>query len=127
MAESLESVLGIGSWVIQAFIGGTVGVGMMILLLAKWGTRFFGGKVHTESIGLIAPTCPYASDHPKLQEFMGASLQDRADMRSFLQDINNKVQGVSADTQAMRGKLDLLLLGARVRWNSGLIPPDDKK
>ena len=123
MTQPIEPVNITGSWIFQAVAGGAVGVGMMIVILSKWGNKLFGGKKEFSE----APTCPYANDHPKLQEFMGASLQDRADMRAFLQDINGKVQGVSADTQAMRGKLDLLLQGARVRWNSGLIPPDDKK
>ncbi len=91
----------------------------MIVLLAKWGKKIFAINETTN--------CPYAADHPELQKFMGESLQDRREMRNFLEDINQKVQVDSKVTARMEGKLDLLLQGARVRWNAGLIPPDAKK
>ena len=100
-------------------VGLSVGVGIMIIGLAKWGRKIFTGEQPIEPAG-----CPYASEHPKLQEFMGASLQDRKDMRGFLEDINGKVGKVDVSIAKMEGKLDLLLQGARVRWNTGLIPPD---
>ena len=110
----------IGNWIAQAVLGGTVGVGVMILLLAKWGKKFFGGEAGPNS------PCPYASDHPKFQEFMGESAQDRKDMKGFLEAINGKVEKVSIRQGEVVGKLDLLLQGARVRWNQGLIPDDRK-
>jgi hypothetical protein len=35
--------------------------------------------------------------------------------------------GIGSNTAEMKGKLDLLLQGARVRWNAGLIPTEDKR
>ena len=103
-----------------AALGLAVGAGVMILTIAKWGRKLFG---------LEEPTriCPFAQDHPRFQQFMGESLKDRANMREFLEDINGKVNGISSNTMEMKGKLDLLLQGARVRWNSGLIPPDSNR
>jgi hypothetical protein len=92
----------------------------MVLGLAKWGKKFIREETAMES-------CPFSSDHPKLQEFMGESLRDRKNLRNFLEDINGKVNGVSLNIGEMKGKLDLLLQGARVRWNAGLIPPDVEK
>lgn len=100
--------------------GGTVGIGIMVVFLVKWGCKIFGGSKSVSN----SVDCPYAGDHPKLQEFMGASMQDRKDMREFLSDINGKVNGVSMNIGNIEGKLDMLLKGARVRWNAGLIPPD---
>lgn len=114
----------IGNWIAQAVLGGTVGVGVIILLLAKWGEKFFGIK--KSEPGQTAP-CPYAMDHPRFQEFMGESTQDRKDMKGFLEAINGKVEKVSIEQGQVVGKLDLLLQGARVRWNSGLIPEDPPK
>ena len=121
------------SWVFQGAAGGAVGVGIMILLLAKWGKKIFGGDAllvgpqGAQGIpgvpGTLSP-CPFAGDHPTLQAFMGESLADRQDMRKFLEDINGKVNTMNSGVSKMEGKLDLLLQGARVRWNSNLIPPD---
>lgn len=106
-------------------VGLAVGGGIMILAIAKWGRKFFAGEKGDR--GDVGPSaCPFAQDHPKLQEFMGESLRDRREMRSFLEDINGKVGYVSGNVFEMKGKLDLLLQGARVRWNSGLIPDNNK-
>ena len=113
------------SWVFQGAAGGAVGVGIMILLLAKWGKKIFGVDSGTPTTEY--QPCPFAGDHPTLQKFMGESLKDREDMRGFLEDINSDVKQVSKNVGEMKGKLDLLLQGARVRWNSGLIPPEDRK
>lgn len=102
-----------------AALGLAVGAGVMILTIAKWGRKIFGLEEPPRS-------CPFAQDHPKFQQFMGESLEDRRNMRNFLEDINKKVNGVGSDTREMKGKLDLLLQGARVRWNNGLIPPEPK-
>lgn len=107
-------------------IGLSVGGGIMILALSKWGRRILQGERGEPGMP-GATTCPFAGDHPKLQEFMGESLQDRKNMRGFLEDINHKVNGVGADIGSIKGKLDLLLQGARVRWNSGLIPQEKDK
>ena len=60
------------SWVFQGAAGGAVGVGIMILLLAKWGKKIFGGDAllagpqGAQGIpgvpGTLSP-CPFAGDH----------------------------------------------------------------
>ena len=111
-------------------VGLAVGGGLMILGIAKWGRKvFLGDKGEQGEQGDKGPTgnrvsCPFAGDHPKLQEFMGESLQDRKDMRGFLEDINRRVGKVDNGVYEMKGKLDLLLKGARVRWN-GALPSGD--
>ena len=120
MAQPIDPINITGSWIFQAVAGGAVGVGIMILLLAKWGKKILGGDVPVAA-------CPYAPDHPKFQEFMGASEQDRKDMKGFLTDINNKVTAGNIEVAKMGTKLDLLLTGARLRWNQGLIPDDKGK
>ena len=120
MAQPIDPINITGSWIFQAVAGGAVGVGIMILLLAKWGKKILGGDVPVAA-------CPYAPDHPKFQEFMGASEQDRKDMKGFLTEINGKVEKIAIRQGETVGKLDLLLQGARVRWNAGLIPDDKGK
>jgi hypothetical protein len=112
----LESIT--TSWIFHAFAGGAVGVGVMIITLARWGKKLLG-------IDRAGSICPYVSDHPKLQEFMGQSHQDRKDLRDFLEDINDKVVKDGQITARMEGKLDVLLQGARVRWN-GAMPTKDR-
>jgi hypothetical protein len=109
-------------------VGLAVGGGLMILSIAKWGRRLIvgdkgeqgdrGDRGFQGSPGNTA--CPFAGDHPKLQEFMGETLQDRKNMRGFLDDINRKVGSVDGNVSEMKGQLDLLLRGARVRWNGAL-------
>ena len=120
MAQPFEGVT--AEWIFQGMAGAVVGVGIMILILAKWGSKLFGGEKGERGIQGIQGNpgpCPYAQEHPKLQEFMGASTQDRADMRRFLEGINNKVDEVNSDTKEMKGKLDMILKSARVQWNEG--------
>jgi hypothetical protein len=106
--------------IVLAAIGLAIGGGIMILAIARWGRKLFG-------LEETAKICPFAQDHPTFQKFMGESIADRKNMRDFLEDINGKVNVVGSDTREMKGKLDLLLQGARVRWNNGLIPLDKRK
>lgn len=62
----------------------------------------------------------------EIKAFIAASAQDREEMRNFREDIYVKVNGLATVTSKMEGKLDLLLQGARVRWNSGIIPPNNE-
>lgn len=96
--------------------GLAVGAGAMIVFLAKWGSKIFGTPVAAEKVD----DCPYAKDHPALQKFMGESTRDRSDMRDFLEDINGKVERAGLTISKIEGKLDLLLQGARVRWNGDM-------
>ena len=121
----IEPAPSMWGWVAQAFLGGSVGVGIMILLLAKWGDKLFGKKNGGEPPTMLP--CPYAADHPRISEFMGDSNRDRQDMKEFLRAINDKVEKVGIEQGKVVGKLDLLLQGARVRWNAGLIPDDEGK
>lgn len=101
--------------------GLAIGVGVMITLLAKYGRKLLG--IEGEAV-VVKEECPYAKDHPELQKFMGESKADRADLRDFLEDIDEKIDTTGRNVAEMKGKLDLLLQGARVRWNSGIIPPE---
>lgn len=96
----------------------------MIVFLAKWGAKLFGNDLPVTKGTSRVDECPFTRDHPTIQQFMGESLQDRKDMREYLDDINHKVIAVGINVSEMKGKLDLLLQGARVRWNSGIIPKE---
>jgi hypothetical protein len=103
-------------------IGLAVGGGIVIIVLARWGRKVLGiGDSDSTKV------CPYAADHPKIQEFMGESTRDRVDLREFLGDMNGKMSGIGSSVSRMEGMLDILLRGARVRWNSGLIPPEEDR
>lgn len=117
MAQPLESAGLTASWIFQGMAGGAVGVGMMIIFLAKWGKKLFGGEQgETGERGARGlSSCPYQSDHPRVNEFITSSEEDRHNVWVKLGDISNSVA-------RMDGKLELLLRGARVRWNNGLIP-----
>jgi hypothetical protein len=128
-------------------VGLAVGGGLMILGIAKWGKSWFGGERGEQGdrgsqgnqgdrgaqgyqgergyVGITGKgECPFAVDHPRLQEFMGESLQDRKDMRGFLNDINNQVNTVNENVLLMKAKLELIWKGAKVRWN-GALPSAD--
>jgi hypothetical protein len=98
--------------------GLSIGAGAMIVFLAKWGAKLFGG-IPINKVNQV-DDCPFTKDHPTIQQFMGESLQDRHDMRGFLEDINAKVGTVGSDVSEMKGQLNLLLRGARVRWNGAM-------
>lgn len=97
--------------------GGVVGVGFLTLFLAKWGRKFFAGeKGDPGPQGPRGyPACPYKDDHPMVKKFMESSERERGEMWEKLAEISKTVA-------KMDGKLEMLLAGARVRWNSGLIP-----
>jgi hypothetical protein len=101
--------------------GLTVGVGIIIMGLAKWGKKFFAGdkgdKGDTGAQG--TPSCPYASDHPLMLKFMGESTQDRHDMREFIKAVDGKVEGTSKIVNRVDAKMDLILKSARIKWNGG--------
>ena len=97
--------------------GLVVGLGIVGLLFARLGNWAFGKKKdNAQDESTILP-CPYANDHPVVHDFMDESRADRRKMWEFL--------GTIRDTQMeMRGQLGMLVKGARIRWNQGLIPPD---
>lgn len=123
VADHQHPSVDIGSPFLLLGVGLAIGVGLMILVLAKWGHKiFFTERNHSleEETPLHSIPCKYAKDQSMIKKYMEDQDRERKDMWQFLGNINN--------TQLeMKGKLDLLLQGARVRWNQGLIPPEDNK